>query len=261
MPKSKLPLETQKEIASMADGSYSITPKEDRDFARYMETLAQRRIMLTQRLADKDSKFLKFIPQKDINLPWNILKDGQSVYVQNVREGKPLFADVKDIPPFSDKSEYLTLANDIKNQWLKKSYPDADILPAYKSVTLYPDANYFTLRTEDGRLQAVANVEIQNNGEVWGRSLNTAPWNQGSEAEIRGCGKAVIARMVSFCLETGNKILKFATNKPENIKFYKNLGMVEDGTRNFNGEIHTVLKFDEDSMKTFLNKYQINLSF
>lgn len=261
VPKSKLPLETQKEIASMADGSYTIIPKEDRDFAQYMGTLALRRTQLIQRFADKDSKFSKFIPQKDVNLPWNILKDGQSVYVQNVREGKPLFADVKDIPPFSDKSEYLTLANDIKNQWLKKSYPDADILPAYKSVTLYPDANYFTLRTEDGRLQAVANVEIQNNGEVWGRSLNTAPWNQGSEAEIRGCGKAVIARMVSFCLETGNKILKFATNKPENIKFYKNLGMVEDGTRNFNGEIHTVLKFDEDSMKTFLNKYQINLSF
>ena len=37
--------------------------------------------------------------------------------------------------------------------------------------------------------------------------------------------------------------------------------MIEDGTRNFNGVEHTVLKFDEDSMRTFLNKYQINLSF
>ena len=126
---------------------------------------------------------------------------------------------------------------------------------------MYPDAHYFTLHTDDGRLQAIANVELQNDGIAWGRSLNTAPQNQGSNAEIRGCGKAVIARMVSFCLETGNKVLKFATDKPENIRFYKNLGMVNDGTRNFGGTIHTVLKFDEDSMKTFLNKYQINLSF
>ena len=116
------------------------------------------------------------------------------------------------------------------------------------------------MHTEDGRLQALANVEIQNDGILWGRSLNTAPWNQGTNAEIRGCGKAIIARMVSFCLETGNNIMKFATNKPENVKFYKSLGMVEDGTRNFNGEIHTVLKFDKQSMELFLNKYQINLS-
>ena len=172
-----------------------------------------------------------------------------------------MFGDINDIPPYSNKSEYQKLAADIKKQWLKHNYPEADILPAYKSVTLYPDANYFTLRTDDGRLQAIANIEIQNNGEMWGRSLNTAPWNQGRDSLIRGCGKAIIARMVSFCLETGNKVLKFATDKPENIKFYKNLGMIEDGTRNFNGEIHTVLKFDEDAMRTFLNKYQINLSF
>ncbi len=67
--------------------------------------------------------------------------------------------------------------------------------------------------------------------------------------------------MVSFCLETGNDILKFATNKPENIMLYKSLGMIEDGTRNFNGEIHTVLKFDKTAMQLFLNKYQVNLSF
>lgn len=71
---------------------------------------------------------------------------------------------------------------------------------------------------------------------------------------------AIIARMVSFCLETGNKTLKFATNKPENIKLYKSLGMVKDGTRNFNGENYTVLKFDEASMRAYLNKYQINLT-
>lgn len=261
IPKDKLPAELQKEIQSMADGSYTITPKEDRDFAEYMQTLALNRKILTERFKNKDTKFNLFVPQEKQNLPWNILKDGQSVYLQNIREAKPLFGDIKDISAFSSPEEYTKLAQDIKRQWLKTPYPEADILPAYKSCTIYPDAHYFTLRTDDGRLQAVANVEIQNDGILWGRSLNTAPWNQGSDAEIRGCGRAIMARIVSFCKETGNKVLKLATDKPENVRFYKNLGMVEDGTRNFNGVEHTVLKFDEAGMQTFLNKYQINLSF
>ena len=261
IPKDKLPAELQKEIQSMADGSYTITPKEDRDFAEYMQTLALNRKILTERFKNKDTKFNLFVPQEKQNLPWNILKDRQSVYLQNIREAKPLFGDIKDISAFSAPEEYTKLAQDIKRQWLKTPYPEADILPAYKSCTIYPDAHYFTLRTDDGRLQAVANVEIQNDGILWGRSLNTAPWNQGSDAEIRGCGRAIMARIVSFCKETGNKVLKLATDKPENVRFYKNLGMVEDGTRNFNGVEHTVLKFDEAGMQTFLNKYQINLSF
>ena len=261
IPKSKLPAKVQEEIKMMSDGTYSVEPKADRAFKAYIEHLQKQREILSERFKTKDEKFNRFIPKENVELPWNILKDGQSVYLQNVQKAKPIFGDIKDIPPFSNKSEYNKLAAEIKHQWLKKPYPQADILPPYKSCTLYPDAHYFTLRTDDGRLQAIANVEIQKDGIIWGRSLNTAPWNQGSDAEIRGCGKAVIARMVSFCIETGNHTMKFATDKPENIKFYKSLGMVEDGTRNFNGTIHTVLKFDEKSMKTFLNKYQINLSF
>ena len=259
-PKSKLAPEIQNEIKMMADGSYSLESKSDRDFKTYIENLNTIRETRKSQFSNKDKKFEKFIPTETYDLPWNILKNGQSVYLQNVQEGKPLFGEIKDIPAFSNKLEYKKILTDLK-QWNKKPYPEADILPPYKSGTLYPDAHYFTLTTEDGRLQAIANVEIQSNGELWGRSLNTAPWNQGSNGEIRGCGKAIIARMVSFCLETGNKILKFATDKPENIKLYKNIGMQEIGTRNFNGTIHTVLQFDEESMRTFLNKYQINLSF
>ncbi len=254
-PKSELPQEIQNEITKMSDGSYSVEPKSDRDFKEYIQALLNRRSALLGKLPQK------FIPKAELELPWNILKDGQSVYLQNVREGKALFGEIQDIRPFSNKTVYRKLASDIKNQWLRKPYPEADILPPYKSTTFYPDAQYFVLRTEDGRIQALANVEVQNDGVMWGRSLNTAPWNQGSNPEIRGSGKAVIARMVSFCLETGNDILKFATNKPENIMLYKSLGMIEDGTRNFNGEIHTVLKFDKTAMQLFLNKYQVNLSF
>jgi len=260
-PKSKLPKEVQEEIAQMANGSYSLEPKSDRDYKTYIQTLQNRRLYLNNKYAHLEEKFSKFIPKENVILPWNILKDGQSVYLQNVREGKALFGEIHDILPFSDNSEYKKLAADLKRQWLTKPYPEAKILAPYQSTTLYPDAQYFVLRTEDGRIQALANVEIQKDGIIWGRSLNTAPWNQGNNPEIRGAGKAVIARMVSFCLETGNNIMKFATNDPQNIRFYKSLGMVEDGTRNFNGEIHTVLKFDKESMQTFLNKFQVNLSF
>lgn len=259
-PKSQLPKKIQDEIKMMADGSYSLESKSDRDFRGYIENLHNKREILQKEFSNKDKKFEKFLPAENYDLPWNILKDGQSVYLQNVQEGKPLFGTIKDISPFNDKSEYKKILTDLK-QWNKKTYPQADILPPYKSGTLYSDAHYFTLKTDEGRLQAIANLEIQNNGEIWGRSLNTAPWNQGPNGEIRGCGKAIIARMVSFCLETGNKVLKFATNKPENIRLYKSIGMQEEGTRNFNGTIHTVLKFDEKSMRTFLDKYQINLSF
>ena len=245
----------------MSDNTYTMESKADRDYKEYMKVLANKTEVLSKRFADIDVKFKKFIPDKNAILPWNILKDGQGVYIQDIQAGIPMFGDIKDIPAFSDKSKYDGLASDIKSQWFSAPYPNADILPPYKTQTLYPDAHYITLRSEDGKLQALANLEIQNDGIMWGRSLNTAPWNQGKDGQIRGCGKAIIARMVSICLETGNDVLKFATDKPENIKFYKSLGMTEDGTRNFGGNINTVLKFDKTSMQTFLDKYQINLAF
>ena len=260
-PKSKLPINTQNEIKAMTIGTYSMESKADRDYKEYLNTLAQRSKLLKERFVNKESKYNKFTPKENVILPWNILKDGQSVYIQDIEKGMPLFADIKDISAFSDKSEYKKLVSDIKKQWLKSENENKVILPPYKSQTIYPDAHYITLRTEYGKLQAVGNLEIQNDGIIWGRSINTAPWNQGNNSKIRGCGKAIIARMVSFCLETGNDILMIATNKAENINFFKNLGMTENGTRNISGEINTVLKFDKTGMQNYLNKYQINLSF
>ena len=260
-PKSELSKETQEEIKQMADGSYSIEPKWKRDFNSYIETLKELRIKLSQRFAAHDKKFERFIPAENTNLSWNILKDKQYVYVQDVENGIPLFAQVSDIKPFSSKTEYHKLANEIKEQWLEQPSADTKILPAYKSQTFYQDAQYFTLRTEDGKLQALANIELQNDGIMWGRNLNTAPLNQGPHGKIKGCGKAIIARMVSFCLETGNNILKIATDNPENIRYLKSLGMKEDGIRNIDGNINTVLSFDKEGMKLFLDKYQVNLSF
>lgn len=258
--KLDLPQELQKEIASMADGSYTITPKEERDFAAYKKMLPQRREILIDRLKDKDAKLMKFVPKEGVNLPWNVLKDAQSVYLQNIKEGRSVFGEVKDILPYSDESEYKLLAHELKKQWRQEKYPEAEILPPYKSGKLYPDAVYFVLRAE-GKIQALANIEVQDDGCVWGRSLNTAPWNQGKARTMKNSAKAVIARMVSYCLETGNHTLKFATDKPENVALYKSLGMKEDGVRYFNGVKNTVLTFDKESMEKYLNIFQINLSF
>ena len=258
--KLELPAELQKEIASMADGTYSITSKEERDFAKYMKLLPQRRNMLLERLKDRNPKLLKFIPQEHADLPWNILKDGQSVYLQNIKEGHSIFGEIKDILPYSDKKEYQELANELKKEWKQDKYPNAEILPPYKTGKLYPDAVYFVLKA-DNKIQALANIEIQDDGCVWGRSLNTAPWNQGKERIIKNSAKAVIARMVSYCLETGNYTLKFATDKPQNVAFYKSIGMKEDSERYFNGVKNTVLTFDKKAMEQYLNMYQINLSF
>ena len=258
--KLDLPDDLQKEIASMADGTYTITPKEDRDFEQYMNLLPKRRAVLLERLKDKDPKLLKFVPQENIKLPWNILKDGQSVYLQNIKEGHSVFGEIKDILPYSDENEYKQLAQELKREWKHDKYPDAEILPPYTSGRLYPDAVYFVLKAED-KIQALANIEVQDDGCIWGRSLNTAPWNQGKERTIKNSAKAVIARMVSYCLETGNYTLKFATDKPYNIAFYKSIGMKEDGVRYFNGVKNTVLTFDKGSMEKYLNLFQINLSF
>ena len=69
---------------------------------------------------------------------------------------------------------------------------------------------------------------------------------------MKNSAKAVIARMVSFCLETGNDTLKFATDNPRNIALYKSLGMKEDGIRYFNGTPNTVLRFDKEDMEMLL---------
>lgn len=261
VPKSQLPKETQDKIKEMSNGSFKMESKADRDYKQYITVLNEKHQQLKARFSNKDSKLNKFIPKENVVLPWNILKDGQSVYVQDIKNGVPLFAEVKDIAPFSDRAEYKKLASEIKKQWLKNDYPDADILPVYKSQTLYQDANYITLHTEDGKLQGIANIEVQNDGTAWARNMNIAPWNQGKNPQIKGCGRAIMARLVTFCLETGNDTLKLATNKPENINFYKNLGMVESGQRNINGEINTVLQFNKEEMQNYLNKYQVNLSF
>ena len=258
--KPDLPQKLRDEIQSMADGTYTITPKEERDFAQYMQMLPKRRELLSKRFEGKNPKFERFIPKPEIQLPWNILKDGQSVYLQNIKEGHSVFGEIQDILPFSNQEEYDKLAKELKSQWRQDKYPNADILPPYKSGKLYNDAVYFVLRADD-KIQAIANLEIQDDGTMWGRSLNTAPWNQGKERTMKNSAKAVIARMVSYCLESGNDTLKFATDKPENIEFYKSIGMKEDGVRYFNGIENTVLRFDKKDMELYLNKFQVNLSF
>ncbi len=252
--------ELQKEIDLISSGKYTAEPKSQKDFKKYLEQLIQRRQKLTNQYKNKDVKFEHYIPKNNIQLPWNILKDGQSVYLQNIKEGQSVFGEVEDILPFSDNKKYYELSQKIKQQWQQEKYPNATILPPYKTGVYYKDAAYFVLKTED-KIQAVANLEVQNDGCFWIRHLNTAPWNQKEYRTIKNSAKTLITRIVSFCLETDNNTLKLATNKPENIDFYKSLGMQENGTRYINGTEYTVLTFDKKSMKNYLNDFQSNLSF
>lgn len=261
-PKSQLPKDVQKEIKTMTDDSYSITPKWQRDYDAYQETLEKRAMELSKKYQDKDEVFKSFIPKKEnySTLPWNILKDGQSVYLQNIKDGKSMFGEVKDLPAFSSPEEYQNLKHDLKTQWASAKYPDAEILPSYKFMKLRSDAYYFVLKTDD-KIQALMNVEAKEDRTLWAWALNTAPWNQGENREMTKCGTAVMARAVSFCLETGNDKLRLATDKPQNVKFYASLGMKEEETQDSEGRPNTVMVFDKESMKLFLNKYQKDLAF
>lgn len=258
--KIDLPDDLKEEIKSMADGTYTTTPKSEKDYKEYMEKLSKRQEILKKRFKNMNPKFEHFIPKNNTELPWNILKDGQSVYLQNLEEGRPIFGEIRDIPPYSEEKEYIDLAKEIKNQWQQSKYPNAKILPPYKSAKLYNDACYFVLKSE-GKIQAIANIEMQNDGNMWIRDLNTAPWNQGEYRAVKNSARAIIARIVSYCLETNNRTIKIATSDSKNIDFCKSVGMKEIGTRNINGIQNTVLMFDEKGMREYLNTFQTDLSF
>lgn len=264
IPKDTLPKKTQEEIAKIARGDIDIKPKAQRDFESYKLYLKELKQILNSRFVQKGEEFKAFVPkEKQIELlPANILKNGQSVYLQNIKEGKPVLGEITDISAFLEDDSLEKLHTELKKQWLPSSRvnPLAEILPVYKTGKFYPDAYYFALKA-DNQIQAIANLEIQPDKCLWVRNLNSAPWNQGKDSKIKGSGTAMMARMVSFCLETGNDTLKLATDTPENVHFYKKLGMQEGGTRNIAGIDNVILSFDKKGMQKFLDKYEANLSF
>jgi hypothetical protein len=258
-PKQNLPSKLQREIKQMADNSYSVIPKEDRDFADYMKYLKKLRASLSKRYAKHDKKFMAFVPNPDLKLPWNLLKDGYYLYLQNQIDGESVFARIHDIPAFSPKSEYENVIDKIKSQWLAFNNKQAEILPVYQSGLIYPDATYFILEYED-KIQAISNVELQKDGIMWVRGLNIAPWNQGRKRKFEKCGIAVMARITSFAIERGAAQLRLAA-KEEIADYYRKLGMTEIEQKFFDGVPHTVFAFYESGMRGLLSKFQINLSF
>ena len=93
-----------------------------------------------------------------------------------------------------------------------------EILSMYLNVQIYDDAEYFVLESND-KIQAIGNLETQKDGNIWLRGLNSAPWNQGEYRTYKNSARAIIARMVSFCLESGNNTLELATNKKAILNF------------------------------------------
>lgn len=124
---------------------------------------------------------------------------------------------------------------------------------------MYPDAQYFILEY-DNKIQAVANIELQSDGVMWVRGLNTAPWNMGPDKTYAHCGLSVMTRIVSFAIERGQKTIRLAADDTV-ANFYQKLGMQNIGEKFFGGVRHTVFEFDTDTMHGLINRFQINLSF
>lgn len=264
VPKNELPEETQEEIRKISNGEIDLTPKAVRDLEVYKKSLISKYNILSERFKEKDSNLQTFLPDLDHTneLPTYLLKSGQKVYLQDTKSTSASFGEVREILPFSKETNYKNLQEYIQDVWVpyaQNQSPKSDILDNYKEGKFYPDATYYTLWA-NGKLQGLINVEIQD-GEFWARSLNTAPWNQGDNPQIKGVGTALVAKAASLCIETGNYKLNLATNKKENIEFYKKLGMKEGEVKEYYGIPYQVLYFDKDSLMKFLQEYQRYLSY
>ena len=263
--KKDLPKEVQEEIQKIAKGDINIIPKAVRDLENYKKMLLEKREMLKERLNGKSANLQRFLPDKNSieSLPVNILKPSQKVYLHDSTSVKPCLGEIREISPYSNPSYYKNIKNCIKNTWIpyaKKHNPNAEILEAYKNGKFYEDATYVTLWA-NGELQAIGNVEAQNDGCLWGRGLNTAPWNQGETPKIKGAGTAILMRRLALCLETGNSTFKIATKNKQLIDYYQRLGMQKNEIKSFSGVDYQVLSIDKEGMKKALKTYQKYLSY
>lgn len=260
-PKWELPAEEQAEIEKINKNEFDIKPKCVVDFEKYKIVVADKENELTERLKDKPEHLKIFIPKMSVveTLPTYILKDKQLVYLQNSHSLKSCFGEIREIMPFSKDNTYDNLSSIIKNTWCNDKTPDSEIIKMYKEGKFYPDATYITLYS-DNKLQGLVNLEAQGD-ELWIRGLNTAPWNQGDDPQIKGVGTALMARAMSLCMETGQSVLKLSPNNPKSAAFYKKMGFSDAGTKEFNGVLCPVMSIDAEGMKNFIFEYQKYLSY
>lgn len=260
-PKWELPEEIQAEIERISRGEMNIVPKYLRDFEAYKLVLTRKAHELNERLKGKPEQLRAFLPDLSIydSLPTYIMKDRQIVYLKNSHSLKPCYGEIREIPPFSKENAYNNLREVLQNSWGQDKTHGSEIIKMYQEGRIYPDATYITLFS-DKKLQGVVNIEVQDN-EFWIRGLNTAPWNQGEDPQIQGVGSALMARAMSLCLETGQKVLKLAPNNAKSEAFYKKMGFVDTGVKEFNGIDYPVLSIDEAGMKKYIEEYQKYLSY
>lgn len=259
-PKRELPPETLEEIDKITRGEINLLPKAVRNLKEYKSILVQKEQMLSSRIEDKPYELNAYLPNLDNldNLPIYLLRDRQKVYLKNTKSLKPCMGEVREIMPFSKESAYDNLREAVKNSWVKSNANTAEIIKMYKDGKFYPDATYITIFA-DNKLQGLVNVEVQN-GEFWVRGLNTAPWNQGEDPLIHGVGSALMARVMSLCLETGNFPLKLAPNNEKSANFYRSIGFTDDGVKEFGGIDYPVMSLDESGIRKYLEEYQKYLS-
>lgn len=263
-PKSSLSVEERQELDKIVRGDFDLKPKSTRDLDEYKIKLAEKNEELSKRLEFKPDKLKSYLPNlaNIDNLPEYLLKNEQFMYLKNTQSPKEFLGQVVDILPYTNSDLYKNISEYVKNNWTASKYLNSEVRPDYKDGKFYPDATYFALYAED-KLQGLVNLEIQDDGCFWVRNLNTAPWNQGETPLIKGVGTALMARIISFSMETDKFPIKLATSNPKNITFYKNLGFKEAGTKKFYpGDVpNQVLSMDKETANIFLEEYQRFLSF
>ncbi len=270
-PKNKLSEAVQQEIKDISEGRINVEPKLNRDLNEYKKDLSDKYSILSSRFSNKPEKLKAFLPDKESveKLSPYILRNNQKVYLQNNKFTTSCMGEIREIIPFSPEESYKEIDNNINNSWMpyvKEHNSNASVLPDYMQSKFYPDATYITLWTDskdEGKtLQGVVNVEVQDDGNFWVRSLNTAPWNQGNQRLIHGAGTALMARIVGLCIETNRFPLMLASMpNDENAKFYKDIGMKKIGTRLIKGKECPVYKLDKENALKFMEEYGRYLSF
>lgn len=192
------------------------------------------------------------------SIPSCVLRPGQEIHLTRVGSDKPCVGRIREILPLSPVKEYSKLKTAIDNTWIpyqQRHNPSATILHPLRDAKF--DQGMFTLALEaDGKVQGIGALTVDR-GRFLVRELNSAPWNQGSTAKIKGVGTAIMARLVSMCFESNNlPVNLFAVNDPSTIAFYKGIGMQPTRIMRYFEKTFHGFRFDRKSAIAFLKRFQ-----
>lgn len=222
----------------------------------YRQYLFDKSVLLGQRIK-KLQTFLPDVGNID-SIPNCVTKPGQPIKLKRVGSDKSCTGTIREILPLSAVKEYSKLKTAIDNTWIpyqQKHNPTATILHPLRDAKFDQGMTFLVLEV-DGKIQGLAALQADGRRFLI-RELNTAPWNQGSSAKIKGVGTALMARLVSACFESNNfPVSLFAVDNPNTINFYKKLGMQPTRIMHYFDKTFHGFRFSKEQAVEFLKKFQ-----